>query len=158
MSKFAGWLAGILAAVIGGWLVWYLTRPVLPTIFEGMVYDSAANVPVANAMVVLQIEGMADEPSHSATNENGSYKLRFIDLKKSSRASIQVTAKGFDPFTVPSFAVGEDNRHDAPLTPQKTNRPGGNVPILHLPAESHVLKYIPKPDAEATEVRIQPKP
>lgn len=25
-----GWLAGILATVIGGWLVWYLTRPAAP--------------------------------------------------------------------------------------------------------------------------------
>ena len=152
MSKFAGWLAGILSAVIGGCLVWYLTLPPASITFEGMVYDSAANGPVPNAMITLQIAGAADAPWHFATDNQGSYKLIFNGLKKASKASIQVTANGFQSDTIPPFAVEEDNRRDVPLT---RNNTGGGNGVSHPPPLVHVLRYIPVPDAEAIKVRLR---
>jgi hypothetical protein len=61
MNKFGGWLAGvvaaIIAAIIGGYAVWYFTRPPSTTIFEGMVYAASSAVP--KAMVSLELTGAA---------------------------------------------------------------------------------------------------
>lgn len=151
MTKFGGWMAGVVSAVIAGFLVWYLTQPPPTTVFEGMVYDSGASVPVPNAMILVQIDSLG-ESFHSATNSHGSYNLTFVGLKKSSKANLQITANGFAPFSIPSFAVEEDNRHDAPLAYTQTPRPP-----VHYPRSSPP-RYIPVPRPLVTRIQIPSRP
>ncbi|HUJ30306.1 MAG TPA: hypothetical protein VLY23_03430 [Candidatus Acidoferrum sp.] len=160
MGKFLGWLGGIFAAVIGGWLVWYLTKPPATTTFEGMVINGAANQPVPKAMVSVEITGPAGKGLyHDVTDDNGSYKLDFTGLGKASGVRIEVAAGGFQalaPVTLSS--VTDDNRQDFILMPQAPSPPTGLTGGRggQSPAATHLPAYIQKSAARAARIAIQP--
>jgi|HubBroStandDraft_6_1064221.scaffolds.fasta_scaffold00874_15 hypothetical protein len=159
MNKFLSWVAGILAVVIAGWLVWYLTKPPATTTFEGMVVDAAANTAVPNAMVTVEITGAANSGSyHDMTDANGAYRIDFTGLSKSSSATVQAEAKGFrspGPGRFPTLAV--DMRHDIELTPNAPEVPG-HVAVIPTPALGRRPAYIQKTLAEGKLIRIQGNP
>jgi len=173
MGKFLGWLGGIAAAVIGGWLVWYLTRPPATTTFEGMVINGTAEAPLANAIVTVEIAGTADSGSfHDFTDEHGSYRLDFTGLGKPSGVTVSVEAKGFLAVTPASIrTVGPDNRLDFVMMPQTPSPPtglsaggggsgggGSGTATAHVPAAAlHVPVYVQKPAAQAAKILIKPK-
>ncbi len=146
MGKFIGWLGGIVATVIAGWLVWYITLP-KPTepdsaSFEGMVYDQASNAPVSRATVMFDIRGVPNSgPYHDVTDENGSYKLDLSGLGKSSTVAVSVEANGFAKSAPYPFSGVGDNRRDFALAPfRAVSAVAGGAAIHLLPHP----KYIPK--------------
>jgi hypothetical protein len=160
MGKFLGWLAGILATVIAGWLIWYLEKPKPPTTFEGMVIDGALNAPVQNAMVSIEIKSSAPNggPYHDFTDEHGSYRIDFSDLSKSSSVTFQVSAKGFqEPAPASLSIVDTDIRKDFVLTPVATPPSGGGVESPHTAAQAQPPAYIQKRIAQAIRMQIPPK-
>lgn len=160
MGKFGGWLAGLLATIIGGYAVWYFTQPPAPpstTTFEGMVYSGSS--PVASAMVSVNLTGSGVDPGpyHNVTDENGAYRLDLIGLPKTAGATLSVAASGyrdsapkalFDPLV-------SVNRQDFPLTPltpvAEAPAPGGaqHPPLPHLPL------YVAKAAAQATRIKLK---
>src|ERR1700726_4304240 len=95
MGKFLGWVGGILAVVIAGVAVAYLTKQQATTV-QGMVFDSNSNLPVHEALVEVKILAPAGgEPFHDSTDANGSYLFDLSDLGKSTRISLRVKANGY---------------------------------------------------------------
>jgi hypothetical protein len=160
MRAVGGWLAGILATIIGGYLLWYLTQPPSATVFEGMVYSGSS--PVARALVSLELAGNGANggPFHDSTDENGSYRLDFTGLSKDARATLSVAASGYgesEPKSLPT-PLGPDNHLDFPLTPvSKIFNPHPGV-TQTLPGAPARPRYVPKAAEKATQVRLQPKP
>jgi len=162
MGKFIGWLGGMLTAVIGGWLVWYLTRPPATTTFEGMVINGEASAPVAGAMVSVEIKGIpSSEPYHDFTDEHGSYRIDFTGLSKSSGATGQGQARDFQPAASTAIAtVVLDNRHDFVLKPLAMAGPNPPPPTSPGVAVGHVppaamVKYVPKPAKQAISIQLR---
>lgn len=159
MSKVGVWLAGILATVIGGWAVWYLTRPPAVTTFEGMVY--AGDDPVAKAMVAIQLSGSAgaNGPVHDITDSNGSYRIDFTGLPDGSGATLSVVATGFQNPAPKSLSapLQPDTHIDFPVDPLPP--PRGAPPILRprSPAVTHIPLYVPKSAAQATRFKVPGK-
>jgi hypothetical protein len=147
MGKFGGWLGGILAVVIGGYAVWYLTKPPATTTFEGMVYSGDA--PVPNAMVAVELTGDATGGTyHDITDDHGSYSLVFTGLPTTTSATLRVNAPGYqsaDPQSLSSPLQG-DIRLDFPLLPAAAP---AKAAIARIPA------YIPKLDAVTTKIKIK---
>src|SRR3984885_9906362 len=86
MNKFGGWLAGVFATIIGGYAVWYFTRPPSTTILEGMVYATSSAVPKAMVSLELTGSGANGGTFRNVTNENGSYRFDFTgSLKPQAR-------------------------------------------------------------------------
>lgn len=162
MGKFIGWLGGILATVIGGWLLWYLTRAPATTTFEGMVINGEAHAPVVGAMVLVKIAKIKGESSNELyydfTNEHGSYRLGFTGLGKSSTATIQVSANDFQPAEPKSIdRVTVDNRHDFDLTPlvPPTPKPASGLgATVEPPPVTAQVKYVPKLPAQAVNIQL----
>jgi hypothetical protein len=147
MGKFGGWLAGILAVIIGGYAVWYLTKPPATTTFEGMVYSGDA--PVPNAMVAVELTGGAASGTyHDVTDDHGSYSLVFTGLPTATGATIRVTAPGYESADTQSLTspLQGDIRLDFPLLPAA-------APVK--PAIAHIPPYIPKLDALTTKIKIK---
>jgi len=156
MGKFLGWVAGILATAIGGWLVWYFTRPPATTTFEGMVINGAANTAVANAMVTIEIKGPSSAGDyHDVTNQAGSYGIDFTGIGSTSSATIQVSAEGFQPPASLSLStLTSDNRRDFVLIPLPNLTPQPPVGGPHTPILIHPLTYVPKPTRPI--IKLQP--
>jgi hypothetical protein len=160
MGKVGVWLAGILATVIGGYAVWYFTRPPAVTTFEGMVY--AGSTPVSKAMVAVALTGSAGANGavHDVTDENGAYRVDFTGLPKSSGATLTVTATGYQTAVPRSLAapLQTDIHIDFPLdaVPPPPTPPGPTPPVLH-PQQAPVARiprYVPKSAARAAKFRV----
>lgn len=128
MGKFVVWLGGIAATVIGGYLLWYLTRtppppppppPPAVTTFEGMVYSESA--PVPKAMVAVELTGIAgaNGPVHNVTDGNGAYRIELTGLPQNTAATLSVTAAGYQNAPPKSLAspLQADVRIDFPIAP-----------------------------------------
>jgi len=159
MAKVGVWLAGILATVIGGWAVWYLTRPPAVTTFEGMVY--AGNNPVAKAMVAVQLSGSAgaNGPVHDITDQNGAWRIDFTGLPDGSGATLTVAATGYENAAPKSLSspLQNDIHIDFPLSPVPPPRGIGPLVRPQLPAVTHIPLYVPKSAAQATKFRVPGK-
>lgn len=145
MGKFLGWVGGILAFVIGGYILWYLERPAEKIVVEGMVIDSSMNAPVPNAMVSVEILSTANNgPYHDPTDNNGSYGLELTGLSKNANVVLRATANGFHESAAIPLVVGPGgNRKDIYITrnaPPPTGN-GGNPAVVTL-----APKYIQKTD------------
>jgi hypothetical protein len=167
MKQVGGWLAGILAAIIGGYVLWILTRtppappappPAVVTTFEGMVYSG--DEPVPKAMVELDLTGTSSNgPVHDITDENGSYRFDFTGLPTTAGATLRVAAPGFRESPAKSFAspLQTEVRFDFPLASLLTAPLHGGTarqtpaPVAHLPV------YIRKGAAQAMHIRIPAK-
>lgn len=127
-AKFVGWLGGIAATVLSGYLLWYFEQPkptppqppsAAVTTFEGMVYSGDA--PVAKALVALELTGNAGANGaiHDLTDENGAYKIELTGLPPSTGATLSVVAKGFENGApkLLSSPLQADMRVDIPLSP-----------------------------------------
>jgi hypothetical protein len=167
MRKFFGWLAGIVASAIVVWFGWYLNKPPAPastTTFEGMVINGAAEAPLQDAIVSVEIPGAANSgPFHDPTDQNGAYRLDFTGLGKLTGATIAVEAKGFQTVAPASLAtVGSDNRQDFTLMPEVVVSPphsgGGSVGGAHPPIVPRIVPYVQKPVDKAFRFSLQPKP
>lgn len=151
MGKALGWLGGILATVIAGWLVWYLTLQPVPATFEGMVYDQASNAPVSKATVIFDVRGVSNSgPYRDITDENGSYKLELSNLGKSANVSVFAEAGGFAKSAPYSFPGAGDNRRDFPLTSTHPPVAAGTPQYPHAVAH---LRYIPKLAANRIKIK-----
>lgn len=166
MGKLGAWLAGILATFIGGYAVWYFTRPPAVTTFEGMVY--AADGPVAKAMVAVDLTGTAGANGavHDVTDQNGAYRIDFTGLPKGSGATLTVVASGYQNAAPKSLTspLQTDIHIDFPLDavppPSPVQAPAGPVPpVLHplKPPITHIPLYVPKPAAQATKFKVPGK-
>ena len=163
MAKVGGWIAGIVASIIVGYAVWYLTRtPPPPTVttFEGMAYSGSA--PVPKAMVAVQLSGTAgaNGPVHDITDDNGAYRIDFTGLPANASAALSVTATGFQNADPKSFAspLETDVQFDFPLTPIVAAAPHkGAKPHPAKPGTTHIPKYVRKSAAQATQIKIPPK-
>ncbi|HEV2135478.1 MAG TPA: hypothetical protein VGR47_14690 [Terracidiphilus sp.] len=127
-AKVVGWLGGIAATVISGYLLWYFEQPkptppqppqAAVTTFEGMVYSGEA--PVAKALVALDLTGNAGANGaiHDLTDDNGAYKIELTGLPPGTGATLSVVAKGFEK-AAPKMLVSPlqaDMRVDIPLSP-----------------------------------------
>ena len=165
MGKVGGWLAGILATVIGGYAVWYFTRPPAVTTFEGMVYTG--DNPVAKAMVAVDLTGSAgaNGPVHDVTDQNGAYRIDFTGLPNGSSATLTVTATGYENAAPKSLTapLQTDIHVDVPLEPVPPppgpTPPGPTPPVLHplRPPVTRIPLYVPKTAAQATKFKVPPK-
>lgn len=127
-AKVVGWLGGIAATVISGYLLWYFEQPkptpppppqAAVTTFEGMVYSGEA--PVSKALVALELTGSAGANGaiHDLTDENGAYKIELTGLPGGTGAKLSVAAKGYEN-GAPKILAGplkSDVRVDIPLSP-----------------------------------------
>lgn len=126
--KIAGWLGGIAATVISGYLLWYFEQPKPPpppppppamTTFEGMVYSGDA--PVAKALVAVGLTGSAGANGaiHDITDGNGAYKIELTGLPDGTGATLSVVATGYKDAAPKVLAVPleTDVRVDIPLSP-----------------------------------------
>jgi hypothetical protein len=157
MGKVGAWLAGILATVIGGYAVWYLTRPPVVTTFEGMVY--AGSTPIAKAMVAVDLTGSAgaNDPVHDITDDNGSYRIDFTGLPSGAGATVSVVATGYQtapPKTVRS-PLQLDTYIDFPLNPLPP--PPGVAPPIRRPGLPQIPRYVPKAAAQAAKFKVLQK-
>src|SRR5262245_22679958 len=118
MKKFLGWLGGILATIIGGYVLFYLTRTPEKMTVEGMVIDSSLNVPVPSAMVSVEITSVPNNgPFHDPTDSNGAYGLELTGLSKRANVILRVAAAGFrDPAPTNLVVMPGGNRKDLFLT------------------------------------------
>jgi hypothetical protein len=162
MNKFGGWLAGvvaaIIAAIIGGYAVWYFTRPPSTTILEGMVYAASSAVPKAMVSLELTGSGVNGGSFHNVTDENGSYRFDFTGLPETASATLRVVAAGFrasEPKLL-SNPLGPDTHLDFPLTPVIVTQSPGVGQAPHPPAVEHKPQYVRKTLQEATQVRLKP--
>jgi hypothetical protein len=158
MKKFLGWLGGILAAVIATVLGWYFTRPPQTTTFQGMVINREASAPVSGAMVSIELSGAPNnQPFHDFTDGNGSYRLDFTNLSKSTTAKIEVTAKGFEvPRPASITSVTMQNRLDFEMTPLPSAGPPPPPPpggLTHLPLNARPA-FIPKVVSQGAIFRL----
>lgn len=162
MLKFGGWLAGILATVLAGYVLWSLTIPASTTTIQGMVYSQSAPVPRAMVLVALAGKGVpAAEmtPSRNYTDENGSYRFDFTGLPEDARVTLSVSAAGYrssSPVLVPQ-PLGAEVRRDLPLTANVTAEAPHGVMIPHPPltfAPHFAPHFIPKASSAATTVHL----
>ncbi len=175
-AKIVGWLGGIAATVISGYLLWYFEQPKpepppslapVVTTFEGMVYSGDA--PVAKAMVAVDLTGSAGANGaiHDITDDNGAYKIELTGLPEGTGATLSVAAKGFkDPAPkVLAEPLQTDVRVDIPLSrvvipvevPHGAAMP---APLPPPPAKggiAHRPVYVPKSAADAVKFRIGTK-
>lgn len=173
-AKMAGWLGGIAATVISGYLLWYFeqpkpTPPPLPppavTTFEGMVYSGDA--PVAKALVAVDLTGNAGANGaiHDITDDNGAYKIELTGLPDETGATVSVVAKGFEDAAPKVLAIPltPDERIDIPLSPAAASSTAAPVPETptHKNAAQGAVKhrpeYRPKSAAQATKFRFGAK-
>lgn len=163
MAKVGGWLAGILAVVIGGWVVWYLTRPPAVTTFEGMVY--AGSAPVARAMVAVSLTGSAgaNGPIHDITDENGAWRIDFTGLPTNAGATVSVSAAGYQGAIPKSLAgpLQPDIHMDFPLSavPGSSTAPPTLAPKPPQPLHPGLVqmpRYVPKTASRATKFKVPP--
>lgn len=140
MGKFGGWLAGLLAAIIAGYAVWFFTRPPATTTIEGMVYSGGLAVP--KAMVVLTLTGdqASSDSVRNVTDDNGAYRFDFTGLPSGVGAILRVTAEGFrnSPAETLNSPLGPDTHMDIPLTTVAAAPHG-------LPDQAHPEAQLPKP-------------
>jgi len=142
MGKFFGWVAGILSFVIGGYILWYLTRP---TVIEGMVIDRSQNVAVEKALVTVEVPSARNGPFDTPTDANGSYVMELSSTLSWQRpVRVHVTAKGFQvspPATLTLSPGG--NRKDfflMPIVPPPAPPP---PPGVHPTAVAELPAYVP---------------
>ena len=174
-GKFLGWLGGVAATVISGYLLWYFERPKptpppppppVVTTFEGMVYSGSA--PVAKAMVAVTVTGAAgvNGAIHDVTDGNGAYRFDFTGLPKDADAKVGVTAPGYEAAAPELLAspLQTDNRKDIALTLAPAPTPGvaapGPQPAAPVIQEHHpekIPRYVRKSAAEAMKFRIPEK-
>jgi hypothetical protein len=183
-AKIVGWLGGVAATVISGYLLWYFEQPkpippppLVPavTTFEGMVYSGDA--PVAKALVAVALTGSAGANGaiHDVTDDNGAYRIELTGLPAGTGATLSVAANGFEETTPKVLAepLQTDVRVDIPLNPVLTavgappglgaGHGGGNgAANRHAPppAEApiaHRPVYVPKSAAMAMKFRIAAK-
>jgi hypothetical protein len=169
-AKFVGWLGGIAATVISGYLLWYFTQPKptpppppppAVTTLEGMVYSGSA--PVAKAMVAVNVTGAmgVNGAVHDITDDHGAYRFDFTGLPKDADATVSVTAPGYDDVApVPIVSpLQADNRKDIALTPTPTVAAPG--PQTAAPAvqtnPAKIPFYVRKSAAEAMKFRVPVK-
>jgi hypothetical protein len=90
-----GWIAGIVATVISGVLVVYLTQP---SSFDvtGSVLDASTRTVVSDAQVRLTVRG---RPESQATDSNGQYYFAIERGSGDDGATLLVEAKGYEPYT-----------------------------------------------------------
>jgi hypothetical protein len=140
MGKFGAWLAGLLAAIIAGYAVWFFTKPPATTTIEGMVYSGSS--PVAKAMVVLTLTGdrASSDSVHNVTDDNGAYRFDFTGLPSGVGAILRVTAVGFrnSPAETLNSPLGLDTHMDIPLITVA-------APPRELPDQAHPEVQLPKP-------------
>lgn len=185
-AKFIGWLGGIAATVLSGYLLWYFEqpRPTPPppspvvTTFEGMVYSGDA--PVAKALVGVALTGSAGANGaiHDITDDNGAYKIELTGLPQGTGATLSVVAKGFEN-ALPKILAGPlqtDVRVDIPLSPmaiasvapvpppvsatpgESAAPPTPSTPgKIENPAVKHIPAYVPKSAAMAMKFRVSAK-
>jgi hypothetical protein len=167
MKKFGAWLAGIIASVVVGVAVYYLTRPkpVPPpppppstTVFEGMVYSG--NAPLKGAMVALKLTGtgLSAGTVHDFTDANGAYRFDFTGLPADAAATLNATASGYQDSAAQSLAspLQLDAHFDFPLIPVSSPPPQptavGATVAQH--AMVHIPVYVQKGAAQAVQIRI----
>jgi hypothetical protein len=174
-AKVFGWLGGIAATVISGYLLWYFEQPKpapppppppAVTTFEGMVYSGAE--PVAKALVALALTGSAGANGaiHDVTDDNGAYKIELTGLPEGTGATLSVAAKGFES-AAPKLLNGPlqtDVRVDIPLNPAviagvaPPPPPVGASPgQAEHPAVKHIPFYVPKTAAMAMKFKVTAK-
>lgn len=166
MGKFLGWLAGIVAAVIGGYAVWYFTTPHLTTI-EGMVYTDSG--PVTNAKVEITLTGVsgANQLGLDFTDEHGAYRIDFSGVPRSAGALLQVTATGYESIQPRRLAspLPADTREYLPVipivavsTPAQPGAPGqpGTRPNPAAIANMRMPAFLPKTAARAARFKVVP--
>jgi hypothetical protein len=151
-AKFIGWVGGIAATVLSGYLLWYFEqpKPAPPTppvtTFEGMVYSGDA--PVSRALVGVALTGSAGSNGaiHDVTDDNGAYKIELTGLPLGTGATLSVAAKGFEA-AAPKILPGPlqtDVRVDIPLNPAAVA--GVTAPPPPVPANPGVSAAPPPPD------------
>jgi hypothetical protein len=161
VGKFFTWVSGILAVVIAGVAVAYLTKPApappppAPTTLQGMVYDGSSNLPVRDALVEVDVVAPASsEPFHDPTDGNGSYLFDLSDLSKSSKIMVRVKIKGYQDATPAEISIVSGlNRHDFEVRPLPSPVP----PPVNRPSMARPT-YIQKTFVQAVKVQVQRKP
>ncbi len=155
MGKAVGaWLAGILAAIIGGYALYVLTRSPSTTTVEGMAYSASAAVPKAMVSLTLSGNGANSGPYHNVTDENGSYRFEFTGLSASAGATLRVVANGFHESSPVSLSrpLGPDIHEDFALIPLVApHNPAGHATLVE-----HKPNYVRKAAEQATLIRVKP--
>lgn len=121
MGKIAGWVGSILAAVIGGYIIWYITRPVQ---IEGMVLDQAQSAAIEKALVTVEVPSGANGPFDNSTDSNGSYGMELSGLGWRTTVTIRAKAKGYRDSEPIVLVIGPGgNRKDLFLVPEVAGSP-----------------------------------
>jgi len=116
MAKVAGWLASILATIIGGYVIWYVTRPAQ---MEGMIIDQTQNAPIEKALVTVEVQSGSNGPFDDSSDSNGSYGMELSGIGWRTTVTIRAKAKGYRDSEPVVFVVGPGgNRKDFFLVPE----------------------------------------
>lgn len=149
MKAFLGWVGGILAAVISGFIVYKMTVPPAPvavTSFEGMVYSGSD--PVPNAMVVIDLSGVGAGSGsfRDETDDHGSYRLDIQEMPKSWSGTASASAKGFVASAPAALTgpAGTEIRKDIALSPERVTSGGASPPGPLVPHIGVMPRYFPK--------------
>jgi len=144
MGKFFGWLVGILASIIGGYILFYITRPLQ---IEGMVIDRSQNTAVEKALVTIEVNGSANAgPFDDSTDANGSYGMELSGLGWRKTVVVRAKAGGFEDSAPATLVIAPGgNRKDLFLTPISSPAPPpGVTPSTSRPIAMRPPAYVKK--------------
>jgi len=157
MGKFLGFVGGILAAIIGGYGVWYLTRPIT---VEGMVIDRSTNNPVGKAMVSVQIGSSSRDSFHDRADENGSFGVELTGSAWRSTVVLLPAVAGYrdegPTRVVVTLGVNHHDLYVIPLASAPVPPSTGGTPGANHPAMAHPPAYIRRATMEKVFVKKYP--
>lgn len=92
------WIAGILATIISGVVIYYVTNPPKPVAVEvaGSVVDGSTKTVISDATVRLTVRG---RPESQRTDSNGQYYFSIEGSNSTDSATLLVEATGYNPFS-----------------------------------------------------------
>ena len=157
MGKFLGFVGGILATIIGGYAVWYITRPIT---VEGMIVDRSTNNYIGKATVNVQVgSGSNSDSFRDVADGNGSYGVELTGSAWHATVVLRPNATGYRDEGPTSFVVTFGvNHHDLYVTPVASPIPPatGGTPAVNRPTMARPPAYIRKATMEKVLVKKYP--
>jgi hypothetical protein len=140
------WIAGILATIISGVVVFYVTNRPTPVSVEvaGSVVDASTKTVISDALVRLTVRG---RPESQRTDSNGRYYFDIEGGNIADSASLLVDATDYKQYSINGSLQSLDNQSPN-LTRISPSRPGpgavlGRHPIT-LRRKDAVKVVVPK--------------
>jgi hypothetical protein len=136
------WLAGILATVISGVVVYQLTTPTpAPSAIDiaGFVVDAESNALITNALVRLEVQGHSNA---QRTDTEGRFYFDVEGDNSNYAATLEVEATGYEKYSINSSLQSLSNQ-----IPKLTRVPGARGGAAVHPAKLPLPTYTRRMDA-----------